>query len=54
MSGKAENPNHDHHHEGAEMKSLTNIYYNCLERILEFLDIKDLLSVAQTCKRRSC
>lgn len=34
-----------------ETKSITTIYYDCLERILDSLDLDDLLSVAQTCKR---
>lgn len=31
--------------------SITSIYYDCLERILDLLDLDDLFSVAQTCKR---
>ena len=34
-----------------EVKSITNIYYDCLERIFAFLDLENLLNVAQTCKR---
>lgn len=34
-----------------EAKNITNIYYDCLERILDLLDLKDLLNLAQTCKR---
>lgn len=34
-----------------EEKTITNIYYDCLERIFDFLDLKSLLMVAQTCKR---
>lgn len=34
-----------------EQVSITSIYYDCLERILDLLDLEDLLSVAQTCKR---
>lgn len=36
---------------GNEPKSLNNIYYDCLERIFDFLDLKSLLNVANTCKR---
>lgn len=32
-------------------KTLTNIYYDCLERIFDFLDLETLLNVAGTCKR---
>lgn len=35
----------------AEVKTITNIYYDCLEQIFDFLDILDLLNVARTCKR---
>lgn len=35
----------------AEPKSITNIYYDCLERIFDFLDLESLLNVAGTCKR---
>lgn len=31
--------------------TLTNIYYDCLERIFDFLDLESLLNVAGTCKR---
>lgn len=31
--------------------SITNINYDCLERIFDFMDLKDLLNTAQTCKR---
>lgn len=31
--------------------NITNIYYDCLERIFDFLDITSLFNVAQTCKR---
>lgn len=34
-----------------ETRSITNIYYDCLELIFEFLDLTNLLNVAQTCKR---
>lgn len=34
-----------------EPRSITNIYYDCLERIFDLLDLKSLLYVAQTCKR---
>lgn len=37
--------------EQSEVKSITNIYYVCLERIFDFLDLKDLLNVADTCNR---
>lgn len=33
------------------VKSLTNIYYDCLENIFDYLNLEDLLNVAQTCKR---
>lgn len=36
---------------GKEVKSLTNIYYDCLERIFDFLDLESLLCLANTCKR---
>lgn len=32
-------------------KTITNIYYDCLERIFDFLDLESLLNLAQTCKR---
>lgn len=34
-----------------EERSITNIYYDCLERIFDFLDLESLLNLAQTCKR---
>lgn len=34
-----------------ETKTLTNIYYDCLERIFDFLDLQSLLNIACTCKR---
>lgn len=34
-----------------EEKTITNIYYDCLERIFDFLDLSSLLNVAGTCKR---
>lgn len=34
-----------------ESKSITNIHYDCLERIYDLLDVENLLMVAQTCKR---
>lgn len=34
-----------------ETKTITNIYYDCLERIFEYLDIESSLNVAGTCKR---
>lgn len=34
-----------------DIKSITNIYYDCLEIIFDFLDLEDLLNVALTCKR---
>lgn len=34
-----------------ETKSITNICYDCLEHIFEFLDLESLLSLADTCKR---
>lgn len=34
-----------------ETKTITNIYYDCLERIFGFLDLESLLSFADTCKR---
>ena len=34
-----------------EEKTLTNICYDCLERIFDFLDLESLLNVAGTCKR---
>lgn len=37
--------------EQSEVKSLTNIYYDCLERIFESLDLEDLLNVGRTCKQ---
>lgn len=37
--------------EDEEVKSITNICYDCLERIFDFLDLESLLNVAGTCKR---
>lgn len=37
--------------EAEEPKTLTNIYYDCLERIFDFLDLVSILNVARTCKR---
>lgn len=37
--------------ENGPTASLSNIYYDCLERIFDFLDLKSLLNVAKTCKR---
>lgn len=34
-----------------DVKSLTSIYYDCLEKIFDHLEMGDLLNVAQTCKR---
>lgn len=34
-----------------EAKTLTNIYYDCLDQIFDFLNFESLLNVAQTCKR---
>lgn len=34
-----------------EPRTITNIYYDCLERIFDELELEDLLMVAQTCKR---
>lgn len=34
-----------------ETKKITNICYDCLEHIFEFLDVESLLSLAETCKR---
>lgn len=34
-----------------EEKTITNICYDCLERIFDFSDLKSLLNVADTCKR---
>lgn len=34
-----------------EKKRITNIHYDCLERIFELLDVESLLSLADTCKR---
>lgn len=47
MSDQAANLNHGR----ADTKTLTNIYYDCLERIFDYLNITDLLNIAQTCKR---
>lgn len=33
-----------------EKKTITNIYYDCLERIMNFLDIDSLVNLADTCK----
>lgn len=35
----------------AELESITNINYDCLERISDFLDLENLLNLADTCKR---
>lgn len=46
IDGKAEDV------EAADTKpNITTIFYDCLERILEYLDMESLLSVAGTCKR---
>lgn len=37
--------------QATEKKALTNIHYDCLERILEFLDAESLSNLADTCKR---
>lgn len=34
-----------------ETKTITNICYDCLERIFDFLDLESLVNVAGTCKR---
>lgn len=34
-----------------EAKTITNIYYDCLERSFDYLDLESLLNVARTCKR---
>lgn len=34
-----------------DVKTLTNIYHDCLERIFDHLELADLLNLAQTCKR---
>lgn len=34
-----------------ETKKITNICYDCLEHIFDFLDVESLLSLAHTCKR---
>lgn len=34
-----------------EVKSITNIRCDCLKRISDFLDIENLLNLAQTCKQ---
>lgn len=34
-----------------EAKTITDICYDCLERIFDFLDLESLLNVAHTCKR---
>lgn len=34
-----------------EAKTITNIYYDCLEQIFDLLDLGSLLNVAQTCRR---
>lgn len=33
-----------------DAKSITNICYDCIERIFDFLDLESLLNVANTCK----
>lgn len=46
-------PNDEHHNPAPaveETKALSNIYYDCLERIFDFLDLESLLNVADTCK----
>lgn len=37
--------------EATQTKLITNIYYDCLDRIFEYLDIESLLHLADTCKR---
>lgn len=34
-----------------EVKTITNIYYDCLEHIFDRLDFESLLNLADTCKR---
>lgn len=34
-----------------EAKTITDICFECLERIFDFLDLESLLNVADTCKR---
>lgn len=36
---------------GRKTIGTTNIYYDCLERIFDYLDLESLLNLAQTCKR---
>lgn len=36
---------------GPEKMTITNIYYDCLERIFDCLDFESLLNLADTCKR---
>lgn len=35
----------------AQATTITNIYYDCLEHIFDFLNFESLLNVAQTCRR---
>lgn len=43
--------NNDTECEPVQPKSLTTIYFDCLERIFDFLELKDMLNIAHTCKR---
>lgn len=36
--------------QASKKTTITNIYYVCLERILDFLDVESLVNVADTCK----
>lgn len=39
------------HVHATQTKTITNINYDCLERIFELLDVESLLNLADTCKR---
>lgn len=53
MKSKAEQEQNDEKtsDKAAEVKTITNIYYDCLERIFDRLEFVDFLNLAQTCKR---
>lgn len=46
--GNGSDQNEEKH---VEVKTITTIYYDVLDRIFDFLDMEDLLNVADTCKR---
>lgn len=64
MADQQQPTEHHHHHvmdakpdekqqddSAPEVKTLTNIFYDCLERIFDFMELGDMLRLAHTCKR---